>query len=307
MTGGRFALVTGGAGFIGAHLCNALSRRGDTVISLDNDFNTSRTALLPAVIRRSGHTADIEQVVPEVPDLLFHLGEYSRAEKSFEEPGAVWRMNMAGTAAVLEYCRKAGRTKLIYAGSSTKFAECGPGRHQSPYAWSKAVNTELVRNYGAWYGVRYAIAYFYNVYGPGESAGSYGTVVEIFSQQAAAGIPLTVVAPGSQRRNFTHVDDVVGGLLLVADRGEGDNFGLGSEDCYSVLEVAQMFGGDVEMLPSRRGNRMSSRLDSRKSRRLGWTAAKRLVDYVAQVSLPSPAPHRDFERPQATGAAMGWQ
>ena len=104
-------------------------------------------------------------------------------EKSLTEPALVWDLNVAGTFGVLEFWREK-KCKLVYAGSSTKFADGGLGRDQSPYAWSKAANTELVRNYGAWYSLPHAVTYFYNVYGPGERSGAYGTVVEIFNQKA---------------------------------------------------------------------------------------------------------------------------
>jgi UDP-glucose 4-epimerase len=118
------------------------------------------------------------------------------------------------------------------------------------------------------------------VYGPGERAGSYGTVIEIFKQQFLNGEPLTVTAPGTQRRVFTHVDDIVDGLLMVAANGEGDEFGLGATDEYSILEVAQMFGGEVNMLPERQGNRMTAKLDATKSHALGWKARRTLADYI---------------------------
>jgi len=272
-------LVTGGAGFVGSHLCRRLAEDGHRVISLDNYFTGSRENHVPGVEYREGHAKDIERLVPETPDLVFHLGEYSRTEQSLEEPGLVLDLNTVGTAGVLEYCRARG-CKLVYAGSSTKFADGGMGRDQSPYAWTKAANTELVRNYGDWYGMPYAIAYFYNVYGPGERAGSYGTVIEIFRQQRLAGKPLTVRMPGTQERIFTHVDDIVDGLLLVGEKGEGDEFGLGAEESYSVLEVAQMFGGEIEMIPDRKGNRASAKLDATKSHALGWKAKRKLADYI---------------------------
>ena len=117
----------------------------------------------------------------------------------------VWDLNKAGTFGVVEYCRQHG-SKLVYAGSSTKFADGGMGRDQSPYAWTKATNTELVINYGQWFGLEFAITYFYNVYGQREiTCGEYATVLGIFRSQFEAGEPLTVVSPGTQRRNFTHV------------------------------------------------------------------------------------------------------
>src|SRR3989338_3755390 len=140
------------------------------------------------------------------------------------------------------------------------------GRDQSPYAWTKAANTELVRNYGAC-----------------ERAGDYGTVIEIFRQQFAKGETLTVVSQGTQKRNFTHVDDIVEGLMLVGEKSEGDDFGLGNEREYSILEVANMFSKEITMLPERPGNRLSSGIDTSKSNLLGWAATHDLQAYVKSV------------------------
>lgn len=282
MTNQKLVLVTGGAGFIGSHLCERLIKEGYAVISLDNYFTGSRENHVSGVDYREGHTKDIEKYVSETPSLIYHLGEYSRVEKSLEEPSLVWDLNKDGTFGVLEFWRKRG-CKLIYAGSSTKFGDGGLGRDQSPYAWTKATNTELVRNYSVWYGLSYAITYFYNVYGPGERAGTYGTVIEIFRQKHIEGKPLTVNAPGTQKRNFTHVDDIVDGLILVGTDGAGDDFGLGDEQAYSILEVAQMFGGEISMKPASQGNRMGSDIDTFKTRSLGWGPKKKLTDYIAQV------------------------
>lgn len=158
-------LVTGGAGFIGSHLIEELVRQGSgEVYSLDNYSTGSVSNHVPGATYIKGDTADIERLIALQPALVFHLGEYSRVEKSFEDMPVVWRSNSAGTFAVLEFCRKR-KVKIIYAGSSTKFADGGMGRDQSPYAWTKASNTELVCSYGAWFGLPYAITYFYNVYG----------------------------------------------------------------------------------------------------------------------------------------------
>lgn len=178
-------LVTGGAGFIGSHLCERLRDDGHTVISLDNYFTGTKENHIEGVDYREGHTKNIQALIPENPDIIFHLGEYSRVAKSIEEPQRVFDLNMEGTFAVLEFWRKRGG-RLVYAGSSTKFAgvrsDGVDGRELSPYTWGKAANSELVHNYGRWYDLPYAIAYFYNVYGPRERGGvdSYGTVIETF-------------------------------------------------------------------------------------------------------------------------------
>jgi UDP-glucose 4-epimerase len=276
-------LVTGGAGFVGSHLCKRLVQAGHTVVSLDNYFTGSKENHVAGVEYIEGHTKDIEQLITSKPDIIYHLGEYSRVEISLTEPEVVWDLNMAGTFGVIEFWRKHGG-KLVYAGSSTKFADGGLGRDQSPYAFSKATNTELVRNYGDWYSLPYAITYFYNVYGPGERAGQYGTVIEIFKQKFLKNEPLTVNSPGTQQRIFTHIDDIVEGLMLIGERGEGDEFGLGAEESYSILNIAKLFGGKIEMRPEVKGNRMNAKLDATKSRALGWKAKKKISDYIRGIS-----------------------
>ncbi len=277
-------LVTGGAGFIGTHLCERLFYLGHDVISVDNYFSGSKENHITGVRYVDAHTKDIEKVVTEKIDIIFHLGEYSRTEISLTEPEVVWDLNIAGTFGILEFWRKQ-KCKLMYAGSSTKFADGGLGRNQSPYAWSKASNTDLVRNYATWYELPFAITYFYNVYGPGERFDRYGTLIEIFKMQYLSGQSLTVVAPGTQKRNFTHVDDIVDGLILIGEKGIGDEFGLGAEESYSIFEIAKFFNSEIKMLPERPGNRIDSTLNVFKSHSLGWKAKKRIGDYINEIVL----------------------
>lgn len=276
-------LVTGGAGFIGSNLVEQLVKDPkNKVYSLDNYSTGKKENHINGASYIKGDTQDIEKLVKIKPDLVFHLGEYARVEKSFEDMVTVWKSNKDGSFAVLEFCRK-HKAKLVYAGSSTKFGDGGLGRDQSPYAWTKACNTELIRNYGAWFGLKYAITYFYNVYGPRELAGIFGTVIEIFRKQYLLGEPLKIVSPGTQTRIFTHIDDIVRGLLLVGEKGSGDGYGLGAEEEYSILEIAKMFGGRVEMLPERQGNRMTSSIDLSRSRdELGWKAEKSVKNYIEE-------------------------
>jgi UDP-glucose 4-epimerase len=279
---GKLIVVTGGAGFVGSHLCERLVKEGHHVISLDNYFTGTPDNHVEGVAYRTGHTKDIDALIPETPDLVFHLGEYARTEKSFEDVEVVWDLNKTGTFAVLEFCRRRG-CKIIYAGSSTKFADNGEGKDQSPYAWTKATNTELVKNYAEWFGISYAITYFYNVYGPREMSGPYGTLIRIFTELYRQGLPLTITAPGTQTRNFTHVYDIVNGLIAVAESGAGDNYGIGADTSYSVREVANMFGGEVVMMPKRKGNRLTSGVDNEKLKVLGWLPVHTLPEWVKRV------------------------
>lgn len=281
-------LVTGGAGFIGSHLCERLSREGNRVISLDNYFTGTRENHVEGVEYREGHTKDIAVLVPETPDIIYHLGEYSRVHASIEEPALVWDMNMVGTQAVLEFARQKG-SKLVYAASSTKsesthVASGGEGRDMSPYTWAKATNVDLITQYGAWYQLPHAIVYFYNVYGPRERAwGNYGTLIETFRQNYIEGRPHKVNAPGTQTRAFTHVGDTVEGIILVGETGSGDGYNISSKDVHSIVEVAEMYGGDIEMNPQTKTSRSSVADDTSKIESLGWKQQHSLKNYIEEV------------------------
>ncbi len=285
-------LVTGGAGFVGSNLVARLVRDGHRVISLDNYFAGSREAHVEGAEYREGHTKDVARLISEPVDTIFHLGEYSRVEQSVLEPEIVHDLNVVGTAGVIEFWRDANRDgqrcKLIYAGSSTKFGDGGTTPQTSPYAKTKADNTVRIREMGEQEHLPHAITYFYNVYGPGERSGVYGTVIRWFKEMYLRGEPITIVSPGTQTRNFTHVDDVVDALARVADAGEGDEFGIGSDRAYTMLEVARLFGGDIIMLPPRASNRMSSELHTEKTHALGWKPIRDLAGHIAEFRAAHP-------------------
>lgn len=274
-------LVTGGAGFIGSHLCERLTQdTNNDVYSLDNYFTGSKINHVENVTYIEGDTVDISRLISFKPDMVYHLGEYSRVEQSFDDIDTVWHSNKDGIFAVLEFVRKNG-CKILYAGSSTKFGDGGEGKNASPYAWTKSTNTELVMNYSKWFGISYAITYFYNVYGGREiKTGKYATLIALFNEKMKNNEALTVVAPGTQKRNFTHIDDIVNGLLLVGEYGNGDEFGIGSHEAYTINEIAEMFGGPIEILPERKGNRLTAQVVSSKTEALGWEAKNSIKDYI---------------------------
>jgi len=274
-------LVTGGAGFVGSHLCERLSQNPNyEIYSLDNYFTGSEVNHVSNVTYIKGDTVDIASLVTFVPDMIYHLGEYSRVEQSFDDIEKVLEYNKQGTIEVLEFVRK-HKCKLLYAGSSTKYGDGGNNANASPYAWSKSSNTQLVKNYGEWFGIDYAIAYFYNVYGPREiQTGKYATLIALFKEKMKNGEPLTIVSPGTQKRNFTHIDDIVDGLILVGENGYGDEFGIGSEEAFTIKEVADLYGGKIKILPERRGNRMTAEVISDKTKALGWNPKRHLIEYI---------------------------
>ncbi len=286
---GVIILVTGGSGHVGSHVIEQLV--GDPrnrVISLDNYFNGSRENHIDGAEYREGHTKDVDRLVPETPDVVYHLGEYARIAPSFEDVARVFDMNATGTFAIVEFCRLRKVKKLVYAASSTKFAIEGDGRHQNPYSFTKAVNVDLINDYGRWYKLPYAICYFYNGFGPRERGDEkYGTVVARFQRLYREGKPLSVVHPGTQRRAFTYVKDLARGIILVGQKGFGDGYALGSETTHSILDIARAFGVPYELINGYPG-RAEAGLDSRKARALGWTPTVDVIDFIRDFVAATP-------------------
>jgi UDP-glucose 4-epimerase len=277
-------LVTGGAGHVGSHLIEELlDEGGSRVISLDNYSNGRVENHIPGAEYRVGHTKDIDRLVPERPDIVYHLGEYARIAPSFEDVAIVYDYNITGTFAVAEFCRKRSVGKLVYAASSTRFAIEGDGRHQNPYSFTKSTNVDLLNDYGRWYGLSYAICYFYNAYGPREVGdGPYATLIARFAAMRKRGEPLTVVAPGTQRRAFTYVKDLARGIKMVGEGGQGDGYALRADRSYSVLDIAQAFGGPYEMVEGYAGREDVADDPVRARDELGWRTTVDVLDYIEQ-------------------------
>lgn len=287
----RTVLVTGGAGHVGSHVIELLREDPDVrIISIDNYFNGSVDNHIRGAEYRDGHTKQIDKLVPETPDIVFHLGEYARIAPSFDDVRLVYDLNIAGTFAVAEFCRARKVKKLVYAASSTKFAVEGDGRHQNPYSFTKAVNVDLINDYGRWYQLPYAICYFYNAFGPRERGeGVYATVIAKFQQQYLRGDALTVVRPGTQKRAFTHVRDLARGIILTGERGTGDGYALGQTKSYSVTEIAKAFGAPIKYVRGYPG-RDRARNPIKARRELGWKPTIGVLDYIRDFVRANPRP-----------------
>ncbi len=278
----RTILVTGGAGHVGSHVVELLvADSNNRVISLDNYSTGRRENHVAGAEYREGHTKDIARFVPERPEVVYHLGEYARIATSFEDVAMVYDFNIVGTAAVVEFCRDRGVGKLVYSASSTKFAIEGDGRHQNPYSFTKAVNVDLITDFGRWFGLDYAICYFYNAFGPREvGTGRYSTLIAKFQELHRAGKPLEVVSPGTQRRAFTFVRDLARGIIMVGENGHGDGYALRAPVSYSVLEIAKAFGGPIEMVDGYPGRRDVADDPTRAHDELGWEATVDVMDWI---------------------------
>jgi len=289
-------LITGGAGFVGVNLVGELTRHWPEarITVLDNFFSAQIPHALEylwakgtRVIR--GNTWELDTIFTDPQDtfdLVFHFGEYSRIATSFADVDVVMKSNLYGTSKVLEAARKWG-ARLVYSASSSKFGNDGRDEHLSPYAWSKAKMVELLKNYREWYGLEYEICYFFNVYGPYQiMAGDYATVVGIFERQWKNCEPLTVVSPGTQTRDFTHVADVVRGVRMSAEKALNGEWHFRSGKDYSIVELAELFGGSAgwNLIPERRGERFrSEQVGSRTGELLGWSPAQSLEDWISWV------------------------
>lgn len=293
----KLILVTGGAGHVGSHVIEELlSDPENQIISLDNYFNGSIENHIKddRVDYRKGSTADVDKLIPETPDMVYHLGEYARISPSFNEPDKVFNMNTVGTLAIVELCRQRGVKKLVYAASSTKFGDDGQGgegKNHSPYSFSKSQNVELITNYGKWYSLPHAICYFFNAFGPREKAGrAYGTVIANFEQAYLHDEPLRIVKPGTQKRNFTYVKDIARGMILVGEKGSGDGYALNNPKSYTILEIAQAFGQQIEMVDGDPGRTGKGNLPTRAHNELGWTTTLDIMDYIKQFIADHPKP-----------------
>lgn len=272
-------LVTGGAGHVGSHVIEQLAEN-NRVISLDNYFTGKTNNHIDGAEYREGHTKHIDKLIPETPDIVFHLGEYARIAPSFEDAKIVFDQNTVGTFAVLEYCRK-HNVKLVYAASSTRFAIEGDGKHQNPYSFSKASNVELINDYGRWYNLPYAICYFYNAFGPRENGeGKYSTLIAKFEQMYLRGEPFTVVMPGTQKRNFTYAGDLARGIIMVGEKGNGDGYSLSNTKGFSILEIAKAFGGEIKLVDGYSGRAESGEAPTKARDELGWTTTVDIIDYI---------------------------
>ncbi|SDM92678.1 UDP-glucose 4-epimerase [Halogranum gelatinilyticum] len=247
MVQGQTVLITGGAGFIGSHLADALVEDNDVYI-LDN-LSTGKPSNLPAdveLIRGDIQDTDVFESLPQA-DLIFHEAALVSVPKSVEEPARSHAINMGGTLNVLEYARDVN-ARIVLASSTAIYGdadeiptpEAESKKPSSPYGIDKTTLDHYAQVYHELYDLEAVPLRYFNVYGPRQAAGDYSGVISIFLKQALNDEPITVHGDGSQTRDFVHVDDVVQANLKAATTdhvGEPYNVGTGSET--SIRELAE--------------------------------------------------------------------
>ena len=278
-------LVTGGAGFVGSNLIKLLVKKKNIkkIYSLDNYYsgNKKNHVISQKVKYLKGSTLTINtnKNLKNINfDLVFHFAEFSRIFPSFKYIRDCYKINLRGTFEVLEFCLKKN-CKIIYSASSST---AGKNRKLSPYSFTKYHNENLIKNYSEWFELKYTIVYFYNVYGPNQiKTGKMQAVIGIFENQFNNNKPLTVVKPGTQKRDFTHVEDIVNGTYLAAIKTENKSYHIGSGKNYTLIEVAKMFKTKYEFLNSRPGERFSSLSNSNKAKKdFGYVPKNDLKSYI---------------------------
>ena len=280
-------LVTGGAGFIGSNLIKSLIEKGFNVTSLDNYSTGTKSNEIQDV---KYYNLDIEKIskINESIDLCFHLAAQSRVQPSFEDPEESLRINVLGTSRVMEWART-NKVKIVYAGSSSKHHDPS----DSPYAMYKFLGEEVCKLYKKSYNVNVEIARFYNVYGPGEVMHEkFGNVIGIWKTKVNKGEPLPIVGDGNQRRDFTHVYDIVDGLIKIAssNKEHEDAWELGTGNNYSINELFEMFNKrfNVEsiMIPDQPGNyKKTLRENDDLLEQLNWHPKDRLRNHIENLKI----------------------
>ena len=279
-------LITGGAGFIASNLIKLILNNNSKVFiySYDNYYSGSRKNHIKSkrVKYIKGDTQKINKnkILKKINlDHVFHFAEFSRIVPSFDNYDTCIKTNTFGTFEVIKFCLEK-KAKLIYSASSSTI---GKNKFLSPYSWSKYANNELIKNFSKWFGLQYVIVYFYNVYGPNQiTKGHMSAVIGIFEKQYLLGIPLTVVKPGTQKRDFTHVEDIANGTYLAAIKSLNSEFHLGSGKNYSIIEVAKMFKSKYKLVSERPGERFYSLSKSNKAKiQLKYRIKNDLKSYIS--------------------------
>ena len=273
-------LVTGGAGFVGTNLIKRLLQEGHQVVSVDN-YNTGL---------KNNHIEGCEYIEHDIrninsydfikPEFVFHMAAIARIQPSFQKPQEYFEVNAVGTMKLVDWCAKA-KVPIVYAGSSSKHS----GKYKNPYTFSKDIGEEIIQLYQKHYALE-AIARFYNVYGPYQLLeGGYTTLIGRWLNNIKNGEQCYIYGDGEQRRDFTHVDDIVDALILIMEKqAYGYEFELGRGKNYSVNEVAEMFDIKPIYKEAKPGEaRTTLNQDNTAREILGWNPQKDLLNYIQNL------------------------
>jgi UDP-glucose 4-epimerase len=281
------ALVTGGAGFIGSNLVDQLLSDGYEVAVIDNE-SSQVNAQFYWNEKAQNHLINItdqrecSKVFADFkPDYVFHLAAHSRIPIAIKNPIESCDVNVVGTCNMLQQSREYGVKRFMFSSTSSVYGlsnkcplkEDMPRDCLNPYSVSKAAAEDLCKMYFNLFDVETVIFRYFNVYGERQPLkGQYAPLIGIFQKQKEQGVPLTIVGDGKQARDFTYVGDVVNANILAATSDNpdilGEVFNVGCGKNYSVLDVADIIGGETEYIPNRPGEARETLADLTKSNKL---------------------------------------
>jgi UDP-glucose 4-epimerase len=282
-------VVTGGAGFIGSNLISELLKfKKFKVVSIDNYSSglTKNHIKNKNVTYLKGSTKNIEILLKNYVGkihTIFHFGEFARIYQSFKKINECFSSNIEGSSNVFNFALK-NKIRLIYSATSASLGNKGQDMNLSPYAFSKSKNLELLENLKKWFGFRYEVVYFYNVYGEKQICkGDMATVVGIFEDHFKRSKKLPVVRPGTQARRFTHVFDTVKACIFAWRKNKCKHYSVASNQSYNIIELAKLFKSKIKYLPMRKGERFASALTKMNlnNKIIRLSAKIKLKDYVS--------------------------
>lgn len=292
------ALVTGGAGFIGSNLVDKLLSLGFKVVVVDNESSDAHEHFYWNE-KCENHKLDIcdyEAILPLFKDVdyVFHIAAEARIQPAILDPAKAVKTNVLGTCNVLQAAREQKIKRVIYSSTSSAYGllnepplkETMPKDCLNPYSVSKIAGEELCSMYYKLFGLETVIFRYFNVYGERQpTKGQYAPVIGLFLKQKNAGKKMTVVGDGLQRRDFTHVSDVVNANILAAECVNknvlGGIFNIGTGKNHSVLDLVHMIGGEHEHIPARLGEARITLADINKAKTmLNWYPKVKLEDWI---------------------------
>ena len=292
------SLVTGGAGFIGSNLVDKLLTMGHEVIVIDNQFSEAHDQFYwnfhSKNYRMDIRDYSLTRKLYDGVDYVFHLAAEARIQPAIENPIEAVSINSVGTCTVLQCAREAGVKRVMYSSTSSGYGMNEPPNVETqdddclnPYSVSKVNGEKLCKMYTSLYGLETVCFRYFNVYGNRQPLkGQYAPVIGIFLRQLAAGEPLTIVGDGEQRRDFTHVDDVVNANIKAAladidDKCFGQVYNVGTGLNHSINEIAAMISDNIIHIPPRPGEAMISLANNTRLREtFDWEPTVKLETYL---------------------------
>lgn len=290
-------IVTGGAGFIGSNIVDALLAEGHEVIALDNLSGGKRENVNQGATFIEADIRDLENLkkIFSGADGVFHTAALPRVQFSIENPVLTHDVNITGTMNVFIAAKEAGVKRVVYSASSSAYGdqdtmpliETMEPRPKSPYGLQKYVGEVYAKVWHEVYGVETVSLRYFNVYGPRQSEeGAYALVIARFIKQKREGQKMTVTGDGLQTRDFTHVRDVVRANLLAMQSekvGKGEVINIGAGNNKSVIQIAELLGGDYEFVPARLEPRNTLADNSRAKELLSWEPKENFEEAIEEL------------------------